>query len=53
MKFARPQPMLRAVKNPEKVAQLLADAIAGNPVTFMEEKTEAQHAPGMMPEPAE
>ncbi|WP_420725034.1 photosynthetic complex putative assembly protein PuhB [Hwanghaeella sp. LZ110] len=53
MKFARPQPMLRAVKNPEKVAQLLADAIAGNPVTFMEEKTEAQQAPGMMPEPAE
>lgn len=51
-KLARPQPMLRAVRNPEKVAEILVGALNGQPVRAVEVQTE-RRMPDAMPAPAE
>lgn len=51
----RPQPMLRAVRNPEKVSEILISAIHGTPVAAAveTEEAEADSRGGAMPAPAE
>jgi hypothetical protein len=57
-RLARPQPMLRALKNPEKVAAILTAALHGQPAGTMqsgdtvEAAKDREHA-GLAPQPAE
>lgn len=51
-RMARPQPMLRGLKNPETVATVLTSALNGRPVGAVE-ATEDRDVSGLSPQPAE
>jgi hypothetical protein len=44
-KFSRPEPMLRSLRNPEAVGELLASALAGAPQPMIQKAADAAAAP--------